>query len=115
MPECYNSSVGIGAWNRQVIVKGSIVSYEQLIGSLSYLHFRGKPKCLTALPSCAKDILYSTSKMISKPLGSLLNSYRVQGYRHKVQRPNEVRGMIFCLQLPTYGTKDTHYSLQKTS
>lgn len=52
--------------------------------------------------------------MISKPLGSVLNSCRVQGYRHKVQRPNEIRGKIF-LQLPTYGTKDMHYPLQKTS
>lgn len=115
LSECYDSSVGIGAWNKQVVVRGNIVYYEPLIGNRSYLHFRGKLKCLTALPICAKNILYSASKMISEPSGSVLNSYRVQGYRHKVQRPNEIRGKIFCLQFPAYGTTGMHCSTQKAS
>lgn len=43
------------------------------------------------------------ARWLGNPWGSVLSSYRVQGYRHKVQRPNEIRDRFFCLKLPTYG------------
>ena len=96
--------MGIAAWNRLVVIQGSVVPYEWFIGNLRIISIIEVSWSVWPLYLNVPRISFTLQvRWLRSPWGSVLNSYRVQGYRHKVQRSSEVRGRFSAWSFPLTG------------
>ena len=104
LSECWDSPVGIAAWNRPVVIQGSIVSYECVTGNLRIISIIEVSWSVWPLYLHVPRISFTLqARWLGNSWGSVLSSYGVQGNRHKVQRPDEIRGRFSAWSFPFTG------------